>query len=386
MPWEGLLELATFYLSAGLEADGKALLEGLPTHPLALYWRAWLERSDPRVSQQVLAQADGQPVGHAFAFREEMLPVLRWAAATSGHWRARYHLALLLHHKNRREEAIALVRALADRPEEPAFYALRALWVGDGAEAERDLRRALSMDPAEWRYPKLLTQLLIRRGEAASALSVAEGYVRARGEGKAPIMDMLLAKTLLLNRRYADCDALLSRMQIIPFEGSTDGRALYWEAKMMMAVDAFGRKDYKLALRQVQAAAEWPEHLGVGKPYDADIDTRLERYLEHLCQLRLGRKPQAETSLAAILSYQPSISNTITQFQPANHLVTKWAMEARGEGGRWDAWMRGQEQAFPRHAEAFAQVRRLASATAAPGTAADDPWMRVIRALQPLAR
>lgn len=386
MPWEGLLELASFYLSAGMEADGKALLAGLPTHPLALYWQAWLERSDPQASQRLLAQADGQLVGHAFAFREEMLPVLRWAVATSSHWRPRYHLALLLHHKNHHEEALALVQALADKPDEPAFYALRALWEGDGPEAERDLRRAMSMDPAEWRYPKLLTQLLIRRGEAANALSVAEGYVRARGEGKAPIMDMLLAKTLLLNRRYADCDALLSRMNIIPFEGSTDGRALYWEARMMMAVEAFGRKDYKLALRQLQAAAEWPEHLGVGKPYDADIDTRLERYLEYLCQLRLGRKPQAEAALDAILSYQPSISNTITQFQPANHLVTKWAMEAGGEGDRWDGWMRAQEQAFPRHAEAFVQVRRLASGPAVSGTAADDPWMRVIRALQPLAR
>ncbi|NDC77952.1 MAG: hypothetical protein EBZ67_08785 [Chitinophagia bacterium] len=61
-------------------------------------------------------------------------------------------------------------------------------------------------------------------------------------------------------------------------------------------------------------------------------------------------------------------------------------MEARGEGDRWDGWMHSQEQAFPRHAEAFAQVRRLASGTATSGTAADDPWMRVIRALQPLAR
>lgn len=386
MPSEGLLELAAFYLSAGLEADGKALLAGLPTHPLALYWRAWLERSDMAASKRLLSQADAQPTGYAFAFREEMLPVLRWAAETGGHWRSRYQLALLLHHKNRVEEALALVRSLGDRPDEPPFYALRALWAGGGAEAERDLRKAMSMDPAEWRYPKLLAQMHIRRGEAAAALSVAEAYVRAKGEGRAPVMDMLLAKSLLLNRRYADCDALLSRMNIIPFEGSTEGRGLYWEAKMMMAVEAFGGKDFKLALRQVAAAAEWPEHLGVGKPYDADIDTRLERYLEYLCQLRLGRKPQAEAPIAAILAYQPSISNTITQFQPANHLVTKWAMEARGEGDRWDAWMRGQEQAFPRHAEAFLQVRRLASGQPVSGTAADDPWMRVILALQPLTR
>jgi len=60
-------------------------------------------------------------------------------------------------------------------------------------------------------------------------------------------------------------------------------------------------------------------------------------------------------------------------------------MEAKGDGGRWDAWMQAQEKAFPRHAEAFARVRRQAEGMSATA-AADDPWMRVIQALQPLMR
>ncbi|MBM3442466.1 MAG: DUF5107 domain-containing protein [Bacteroidetes bacterium] len=382
LPWEGLLELASFYLSAGMEADGKALLAGLPSHPLALYWRAWLERSDPIRSKQLLEQADLQPVGQAFPFREEMLPVLRWAVQVSSHWRPTYHLALLLYHKNQRREAIDLVQSLTDRPDEPSFYALRALWRGKGDEAVLDLRKAISLDPAAWRYSKLLAQLHIRRGEADRSLSVAYGYVQTHGQGHSAVMDMLLAKSLLLTGQFSQADTLLSRMRIIPFEGSTEGRDLYWEAKMMMAVEAYARKDDRLALRYIQSAAEWPEHLGVGKPYDADIDRRLERYLEYLCWTRLGLHAEAEGALDAILAYDPNPSNH-KDFKPANHWVTRWAMEARGQGSRWEEWMQSQEKSFPQQAEAFAQLRRQAAGASWEG-AGQDARIRVIRALQPL--
>jgi hypothetical protein len=50
------------------------------------------------------------------------------------------------------------------------------------------------------------------------------------------IMGMLYAKTLLLNNHYEAADKLLTSLQIIPFEGSTQGHELYRQAKLMQTL------------------------------------------------------------------------------------------------------------------------------------------------------
>jgi hypothetical protein len=241
----------------------------------------------------------------------------------------------------------------------------------------------MSLDLAEWRYPKMLAQHHIIQGDAARALAVTEAYATT---GKPSyIMDMLHAKTLLLNKRYRECDARLAKMNIIPFEGATEGRALYWEAKMMQAIDALGRKRPKEALAFINAAGEWPEHLGVGKPYDADIDSRLEQYLTSVCQKDLGRTSEAAQLRTRILDFKPEVQNTIANFQPVNHLVVKWAAEASGNNFDWNAWMKTQEARHPQHTEAFTWVRALAEGST-PGKTPDNAWARVIEAYQKLAR
>jgi hypothetical protein len=223
----------------------------------------------------------------------------------------------------------------------------------------------------------MLAQYHIIQGDAARALAVTEAYAKT---GKPSyIMDMLHAKTLLLNKRYRECDARLAKMNIIPFEGATEGRALYWEAKMMQAIDALGRKRPKEALAFINAAGEWPEHLGVGKPYDADIDSRLEQYLTSVCQKDLGRTSEAAQLRTRILDFKPEVQNTIANFQPVNHLVVKWAAEASGNNFDWNAWMKTQEARHPQHTEAFTWVRALAEGST-PGQTPDNAWARVIDA------
>ena len=90
------------------------------------------------------------------------------------------------------------------------------------------------------------------------------------------IMGMLYAKTLLFNNQYAAADKLLTGLQIIPFEGSTQGHELYRQAKLMQALEAIEKNEITKAIALVNQAKEWPENLGAGKPYDADIDTSLE--------------------------------------------------------------------------------------------------------------
>ena len=378
LPDESILELAAFYLSAGEEAQGRALLSTLNSNPQAVAWLAWLDRDDPAKKEAALTRLETLSPAMVFPFRTELIPVLRWASRNSSGWKPTYYLALLLHDKLQFTEATNLVKSLSDRPDYAPFYALRAQWhKDDAAAAEQDLRRAMSLDPAEWRYPKMLAQHYITHGDAARALAVTEAYLKT---GKPSyIMDMLHAKTLLLNKRYRECDARLAKMNIIPFEGATEGRALYWEAKMMQAIDALGRKRPKEALTFINAAGQWPENLGVGKPYDSDIDSRLEQYLTSVCLKELGKTPEAEALCARILDFKPEVQNTVANFQPVNHLVVKWAAEAIGNSFDWNAWMKTQEARYSQHAHAFAWVRALAAGTPV-GKTPDNAWARVIEA------
>ena len=102
-------------------------------------------------------------------------------------------------------------------------------------------------------------------------------------------MGMVYAKTLLLNKRYKESDALLTRLNIIPFEGATDGRELYREAKLMQAIQEMQKKNYKKALQFISASKLWPLNLGVGKPYDEDIDMRLEDWMSYLIYEKTGK-------------------------------------------------------------------------------------------------
>ena len=135
-------------------------------------------------------------------------------------------------------------------------------------------------------------------------------------------------------------------MEVIPFEGSTDGRAVYWEAKMMQGVAALKDKNYTSAIQFVKEAQAWPENLGAGKPYEADIDNRLEQYLEYTCLSALQQSDSAQVFLKKITTFKPGIYNTIRNFQPANHLITKWAYNDLHEKFDWNEWMQTQINKF----------------------------------------
>lgn len=373
---ESVLELAFFFQSLGLTHEAIQVLSLLPAHPLALYTLAYVKQD-----VSLLTQANTLTSKLVFPFRTEQIPVFKWAIQNSDHWKPVYYLALLLHDKNKKAEALNLLRTVNATPTEAHVYALRALWNQEASsQKEADLKTAMKLDESSWRYPKLLIQHYIQQQDYATALATCKQYKKQHPE-KNYIIDMLLAKSLLLTKQYRSCDSLLSLMDIIPFEGATDGRGLYWEAKMMQAVEAMKLGQYKKALVFIQAAAEWPESLGVGKPYDADIDVRLEQYLSYICYTTLNNKIAATAALNKILDFNPGIYNTIRNFQPVNHLVTKWAKDAKGNANDWNKWMQVQQDKFPQYKEAFEWVTEAAHNQLTKGkNFSNDPWMRVIYA------
>jgi hypothetical protein len=89
-------------------------------------------------------------------------------------------------------------------------------------------------------------------------------------------MGLLYAKTLLTNRKYADCVKVLRRLTIIPFEGATAAHDIYRDALLAQASECIQKKQFDKAKRLVAEAKQWPGNLGVGEPYPADQDLRRE--------------------------------------------------------------------------------------------------------------
>jgi hypothetical protein len=85
-------------------------------------------------------------------------------------------------------------------------------------------------------------------------------------------------------------------LNVLPNEGASEGRLLWKEMNLMQAVVNFKDKKYNEALKNITDARLWLENLGVGKPYQSDIDERLEDYLEAKNYEKLNKKELAQNS------------------------------------------------------------------------------------------
>jgi hypothetical protein len=110
---------------------------------------------------------------------------------------------------------------------------------------------------------------------------------------------------------------------VLPYEGSTDGRALYREAHLMLAVRALEAKNAGLAETHIAAARDWPERLGAGKPYPEDTDERLEDLLLAAALTSRGATADARAALERVVAAR-------SRPTPAGAVVTALALARLG--------------------------------------------------------
>ena len=134
---------------------------------------------------------------------------------------------------------------------------------------------------------------------------------------------MWLAKTLLLNGQYKASTDILEKTKVLPYEGATEGRQLYHEAWLMQAVDQVKRGKLRDASASINKSREWPERLGVGKPYDSDIDDRAGLYLEGLVMEKSKRTSDANTKWEKVIAYK-------SRHEDVNTLFTALALKKLG--------------------------------------------------------
>jgi hypothetical protein len=285
-----------------------------------MYWRASLPGTAD--AETLIARANRLSPRFLLPFRAETMPALQAAARASTHWAPRYYLALTLWALGRHREADSLLVALGDQPDFAPFYAARAAVPDRSAsDARRDLERAAALDGAEWRYGKLLVDRALQSGDTNYALAVARRS-RARFASN-DIVRLMFVRTLVAAGEFVEADRELQRLDILPQEGANEVHALYRQTKLVLAVDAISARKWKEAASLVSAAREWPERLGEGKPYDADVDERLEDWLEAAIMDGSGRHGEA-------LQRWSRLAADTRKTATASDVLPLWALERLG--------------------------------------------------------
>lgn len=277
LPQETYMELAGWYERIGLADEALALYACAGDYPIALYRAAYLlnkvgKKADARA---MLERANAGSPDFVFPFRPESMPALQWAARELPSWKADYYQGLILWANHQPAEALKKLDACAPTDYAPFYLSRAQLKQGEARLA--DLRRAEEIDPS-WRVGQALLNYYSAAKDWQAAVETGKKYAKKYADNY--YIGLKYANALCETGAYRDCIALLKRIHVLPNEGAYAGRAVYRAANLFQAMEQIAKKQYGGAAKSIEASMEWPENLGVGKPYDDQIDTRVEDYLE----------------------------------------------------------------------------------------------------------
>jgi tetratricopeptide (TPR) repeat protein len=293
-PYQTYLEIALEYLSLGLKNDATDLLGHAPQHPLIKIWYAYLKNDASGLNEVATASP-----AFVFPYRTESLTALEWAASKNTNWKFKYFLGLNYYALQRHGEAVRFLEACKQEADYAPFYLTRANIVKDSKQVLGDLQTANRIAPDEWRTWSYLINHLEETGDFKQELALASQASKKFKDNYT--LGFEHAKALLNTGQYVASIKMLNRLYILPFEGSSEGRDIYEQATLLSALELIQNKKYKDALTQIEASRQWPENLGVGKPYD--VDNRIQDYLTGYCLAKLGRINESEEWYGKVIGY-----------------------------------------------------------------------------------
>jgi hypothetical protein len=231
------------------------------------------------------------------------------------------------------------------------------MMAGAAEQNMKDILQAMQLQPKEWRYGAALITWYNQHQQKDKSLLTAQKYYQQNKENYQ--IGMLYAEALIANGKYREARKVMTDIYILPNEGSTDGRDLFKEAVLMLAVNEIKNKNYQKALIYIAESRKWPDNLGVGKPYDSDIDERLEDWMDYLCFTKIGNAQMAKERLRKILQFNYAKNAYGRHISEANNLITAWALKASGDNGKAQELMNSDLIKNAREDENMRVMRRL---------------------------
>ncbi len=325
-PSETLLGLALHYRHLGLQEEALHILNQDEKDTKNKIWKAFLLRKTDAVkSNTLLEDATNDNVNFVSPYRRESLPVLEWAVQQSDSWKFDYYLAQNYLAVGQIEKGKSLLKALANRPDSDVFYRFRAkMMVNDDAEsASADLTKALEMQPNNWKVWEENIQFQLKNTEYDEAYKLSK-----KAYSKFPKnynIGLAQAKALLNTGRFEKVIAVLKDIQVLPYEHASESRDIYERAHIGMAKSHLENKSYNKAIQVLERSKEWPENIGVGKPYNPD--ERTQDYLLAIAFEKIGETDKSKVLLNGIVEYSQNHLNS----NSLNHLYGILALKKLGE-------------------------------------------------------
>lgn len=286
--WQVYLEYATLYSKLNLNDKAARLLEACPEqNALLAAWIAWL-----RDDVSLVSKIEESSIDLVFPFRAESWKPLEWAMVNGGGWKTGYMFAMLQDFLGQDSTVASILSSY--EPEYAPFYAYRSALTG----SLLDLEKAVNLDSEQWRYVQALALKYYATGDYVRAHKIIEPYYLKHKENF-HIGDSYL-KILIALGQYNKADNVIREIRILPFEGQGGSHIMWRDIKLHLAAECIDKGNYKTALVRVSEALEWPENLGVGKPYDSLVDTSSEDLLYAVIYQRMGNTSRAEEYLSAI--------------------------------------------------------------------------------------
>jgi len=299
---ETFLEVALFYYALGLIKEAKELLFISPSCVKNDLWLAYLNRNDnPEVSMELLSKNLVSFPEFVFPYRLETLEMLAWARTQKPSWKLDYLQAVAYTAVDRNDEAIELLISLKEKPDYWVFYITRATLLESKnlKQQKSDLIKANELAPENWRTWDRLIRYYLANNEYDIAVEQALRAYRKFPENF--MLGFLYAKALLKVGNYQQCINLLKDINILPAEGFVESHMVWQEAHLRLALHLIEKEQYNASVKVLYEGIEWPENLGVGKPYDPE--QRKEDFLLAYCYNKLGKKSLANEKLKNIIDY-----------------------------------------------------------------------------------
>lgn len=339
LPFETYMELAEWYESVGCTEEALSLLSCAGNYPIALYKQAYLlhQAGNDDESRGMLQRAGALSPAMVFPFRPSSLKALEWAKTVQPDWKIDYYEALIRWANQDKAKALELLENCGEADYAP-FYLSRAS-LKEGESRLADLLKAEQIEMS-WRTGFALINHYVANNQWQKAVETGKKYTKKYPSNY--YIGLKYAKALCETGQYQPCISLLNRMQVLPNEGSYAGRAVYREANLYRAMEQLSHKNYKQVMKSVEASKEWPENLGVGKPYDDMIDSRLEDYLEAKAAAGQGDSRKASALLSAVAGYKTSRS-----YFGSGNLLSALALRESGKVQEADRMVAAWSTDFP---------------------------------------